>query len=137
MDRFTYDEETSAPLLPIAPCQHDPADKDAAEAACSRCKSALKLELRPSRERCVFGTPALPTKHGGGSKEKKLAGKGGGAFRVLEERCENFAAKVNKKVAAVTSDAGKMLCSCAGCCDPPAGKPVCYWPQTSIIKEDP
>ena len=122
------DERSGRPLLPIAPCLHDAADEKAAANACRACKSGLRLQLaanmRPAD--CRFGSPEMEGKG-------DVPAAGGGALASLEERCSSLAQKLNAKLASVVKDAGDMLCRCAGCCDPPDGKPTCYFPMTNPL----
>lgn len=126
VEGLSSDGETGSPLLPLAPCAHDPADAGAAARSCGACKSALALKLTAaiSASACRFGSPDMPSK-----SAKPSAG--GGTLSSLEERCAALARKLNAKLAAVMGEAGDMLCRCAGCCDAPKGKDTCYFPLTS------
>lgn len=91
VDGFGYGEASAAPLLPIAPCMHDPGDAKARKVACDLCKASIKLEVAATPERCVFGSPRMASTQGApDGKDKKPAKgpvpKGGGSFKVLEER---------------------------------------------------
>jgi hypothetical protein len=86
VEGFSFAEQTASPLLPIGPCLHDPSDEKASKSACSACKGAISLDLKATPERCVFGSPKLASKAGGGGKGKKKANPGGGSFKSLEER---------------------------------------------------
>lgn len=129
VEGYATDESSASPLLPIAPCKHDKADAKAAAAACNSCKAALSIKLAANTGEspaCRYGSPPMEKKG-----DKPTAG--GGALASLEERCSSLAQKLNAKLASVVKDAGDMLCRCAGCCDPPDGKPTCYFPMTNPL----
>lgn len=98
--------------------------------------------------RCEFGTSALP--HAKGASKKR-----GGAHHSFEERvraeprreggvilplfhcpcllpllpqCEALTKKLKAKLPGAMVKANKMLCKCAGCCNPGKGKDSCYFP---------
>jgi len=52
-------------------------------------------------------------------------------------QCAALSTAIVTKLAGLMPKVNAKLCTCAGCCDPPADKPAdtCFFPITTVIRE--
>jgi hypothetical protein len=147
VENNVFQNDYPRPHLPSASCAHDPLDKAAASALCSKCKSAVTVKVEPAE--CTY--PVVDASASNGKKKKLLLRRllsenedggvgaalveadgfpGKPAFKSLQERCVALQTKAKAKFSSMTSAFKKKVCGCMGCCD----AVDCFFPVTKVIE---